>query len=161
MVIDCLKGQLPIIKIDRNLIRPWFKNVPKSLRKQSNVYLWDWSTLADYGAKYENFIASHLIKTVHYWTDAGFGDYGLYFVRDKTKREVDFLITRNQSPWILIEVNSSGSKSVSPHLTHFKKVLNTEHAFQLTIDAQYIEQDCFSIRRPVKVPVQTFLSQLV
>jgi predicted AAA+ superfamily ATPase len=143
------------------LIRPWFRNVPKSLRKQPKVYLWDWSTVTDQGARYENFIASHLLKAVHFWTDAGFADYGLHFLRDKTKREVDFLITRNQSPWILVEVKSSGSKSISPNLKYFQKLLNSEHAFQIIADAQFVEQDCFTIKRPVKVPAQTFLSQLV
>ena len=143
------------------LIRPWFKNVPKSLRKQPKVYLWDWSTVTDPGARYENLIASHLLKAVHYWTDAGFADYGLYFLRDKTKREVDFLITKNQSPWILIEAKSSGSKAVSPHLKYFHKLLSAEHAFQIISDAPYVELDCFTMKKPVKVPIQTFLSQLV
>lgn len=143
------------------LIRPWFKNVPKSLRKQPKVYLWDWSTVTDNGARFENFVASHLLKATHYWADAGFADYGLYFLRDKTKREVDFLVTRNQSPWILIEVKSSGSKTISPHLQYFQKLLNVEHAFQITADAPFVEQDCFAVKKPVKVPAQTILSQLV
>jgi len=58
-------------------LRPWFRNVPKSLRKQPRVYLWDWSLLADPGARHENFVASHLLKAVHWWTDIGLGDYGL------------------------------------------------------------------------------------
>ena len=71
-------------------IKPWFKNVAKSLRKQPKVYLWDWSVIRDEGKRAENFIASHLLKAVHYWTDMGLGDYGLHYLRDKLKREVDF-----------------------------------------------------------------------
>jgi len=61
-------------------LQPWSKNVPRSLLKQPKVYLWDWSLIADPGARAENFIASHLLKAVHWWTDNGFGEYGLYFL---------------------------------------------------------------------------------
>jgi len=143
------------------LIRPWFTNVPKSLRKQPKIYLWDWSTVADHAARFENFIASHLLKAIHYWIDAGFADYGLYFLRDKLKREVDFLVTRNHIPWILIEVKSAENKTISPHLQYFQKLLKVEHAFQVSADAPFIEKDCFTAKRAVKVPAQTLLSQLV
>ena len=43
-------------------IRPWFRNIPKSLRKQPKIYLWDWSVIRDPGARHENFIASHAFQ---------------------------------------------------------------------------------------------------
>lgn len=55
-------------------IKPWYKNVSRSLRKQPKVYLWDWSVINDPGAQAENFVASHLLKAVHFWTDIGLGD---------------------------------------------------------------------------------------
>lgn len=143
------------------LIRPWFKNVPKSLRKQPKIYLWDWSTIANKSFRFENFIASHLKKAVDFWTDAGFADYKLYFIRDKNQKEVDFLIVRDEKPWILVEVKSSEKQSLSASLKHFHNLLKTEYAFQISADAPYIEYDCFSINTPVKVPAITFLSQLV
>ena len=72
-------------------VRPWFRNVPKTLRKQPKLYLWDWSMPGDKGARYENCIASHLLKAVHCWTDIGLGAYGLYYLRDKEKREADYI----------------------------------------------------------------------
>ena len=80
-------------------IRPWFRNISKSLKKQPKLYLWDWSSVENSGAKYENFVASHLLKAVHWWTDIGLGNYGLYYLRDKMQREVDFLVTRDNKPW--------------------------------------------------------------
>jgi len=142
-------------------VRPWYKNVPKSLRKQPKIYLWDWSVLDDKSAKYENFIASHLLKTVQFWNDYGFDDYGLYFLRDKMKREVDFLVTKRNVPWMLVEVKSSESSNISNNLHYYNNLLKTKYCFQINFDSLFIERDCFSLKGPVKVPVSTFLSQLV
>ncbi|MDR1057518.1 MAG: DUF4143 domain-containing protein [Coxiellaceae bacterium] len=68
-------------------IKPWTKNISRSLIKEPKVYLWNWSSITDKGDKAENFVACHLLKAVHFWTDYGFGDYDLYFLRDKEKRE--------------------------------------------------------------------------
>ncbi len=143
------------------IIRPWFTNVPKSLRKQPKVYLWDWSMVLDTGARNENFVASHLLKAVHLWTDAGFGDYNIHFLRDKQKREVDFLITRDGRPWFLVEVKSSATSHLSKSLVYFKETLGLEHAFQIDLRSPFVEEDCFAIKRPIKVPAATLLAQLV
>ncbi len=142
-------------------IRPWYKNIPKTLRKQPKIFLWDWSLIREEGARNENFVASHLLKAVHFWNDAGFGQFGLYFLRDKNKREVDFLIVKDNIPWILVEVKSANNKSISPSLHYFSNLLNVEHSFQLYFSHDFAEMDCFSVRTPVRVPVALFLSQLV
>lgn len=142
-------------------IRPWFRNIPKTLRKQPKIYLWDWSLVKEEGARYENFIASHLLKAVHFWSDAGFGQFGLYFLRDKTKREVDFLIVRNDTPWLLVEVKSADNRSISSSLHYFSKLLQIKHAFQVYLSADFSEIDCFRIKTPIRVPAGLFLSQLI
>lgn len=142
-------------------IRPWYTNVANSLRKQPKSFLWDWSQIDDAGARRENLVAAHLLKAVHWWTDSGLGNYGLYFLRDKMKREVDFLITKNQKPWIMVEVKSSANRDLSPALNYFSKQLGGVHALQVVFDLPYTEMDCFSFDRPVKVPVSSFLAQLI
>ncbi len=142
-------------------IRPYFQNVPKTLRKQPKIYLWDWSHITDPGVRVENFVASHLLKAVHMWTDTGLGDYGLFFLRDKMKREVDFLVSRNKKPWFIVEVKSKSSKRINPSLEYFKNLLQIDHAFQIDFDSPFIEKDCFEVRIPVKVPAETFFSQLI
>lgn len=142
-------------------VRPWFVNIPKSLRKQPKIYLWDWSLIPDTGSRNENFIACHLLKAAQWWTDIGLGSYQLYFIRDKEQREVDFLLTRNDQPWLLVEVKTSGKAKLSPHLTRFQEKTGAPHALQVAIDLNYVEGDCFSLRRPAVVPAKTFLSQLV
>lgn len=142
-------------------VRPWFSNIPKSLRKQPKIFLCDWSLVQDQGARNENFIACHLLKAVQWWTDTGLGSYQLYFIRDKEKREVDFLVTRDEQPWMLVEVKTSGKANLSPHLSVFQEKTGAEHALQVAMDADYVDADCFTVQRPVIVPAKTFLSQLV
>lgn len=141
-------------------VKPWSKNVARSLLKEPKIYLWDWSQVKDPGARLENFMASHLLKACHFWEDCGLGSYGLHFLRDKEKREVDFLVTKNGEPWFMVEVKKS-DESLSPSLEHFKKQIGAPYAFQVVFDLDYEEIDCFSFQRPVVVPAKTFLSQLV
>ncbi|MFA6108606.1 MAG: DUF4143 domain-containing protein, partial [Candidatus Latescibacterota bacterium] len=142
-------------------VRPWFRNVPKSLRKQPKVYLWDWSLVADEGMRRENLTASHLLKAVHWWTDLGLGDFDLRYLRDKARREVDFLVVRDGQPWFLLEVKSSSGRGLSPALTYYQRQLGVSHAFQMAFDSDFIEEDCFAAGRSVRVPAATLLSQFV
>jgi len=142
-------------------IQPWSKNVPRSLLKEPKVYLWDWISVEDEGSRLENFIASHLLKAAHFWTDRGLGHYDLWFVRDKEKREVDFLVTRDKKPWFLVEVKSSSSAGINKNLVYFQEKIRAKHAFQVVFDMEYVPKDCFRHSSPVIVPAQTFLTQLV
>jgi hypothetical protein len=142
-------------------VRPWFRSVPKSLRKPPKLYLWDWSLVPDDGARRENLVASHLLKAVHGWTDLGLGDYELYYLRDKNRREVDFLVTRNRQPWFLVEVISASWRDLSPNLAYLQRATSAAHAFQVAFDAPFAAVDVFSRTTPVSVPALTFLSQLL
>lgn len=142
-------------------LRPWTRHVAKTLRRQPKVYLWDWSLVDDEGARVENFVASHLLKAVHWWTDIGLGTFELYYLRDKAQREVDFLVVRDGSPWFLVETKTSGRGGVSAALGYFQRQTGAAHAFQAAMDLPYVETDCFGVKEPVIVPVATLLSQLV
>jgi len=142
-------------------IRPWFTNVARSLRKEPKYFLWDWSAAPNEGARAENLVASALLKATHLWTDRGLGDFQLCFLRDKQKHEVDLVVIRDGAPWFLVEVKHSASSGLSPSLARFQKQLGAPHAFQVALDAPYVDVDCFSRTDPVIVPARTFLSQLV
>ena len=142
-------------------ISPWSRNIPRSLLKEPKVYLWDWSIIDDEGSRFENFVASHLLKACHFWTDVGLGQYELFFVRTKDGKEVDFLITQASKPWILVEAKLGHNKTLSKNLAYFHQHLATEHAFQVAHNMPYIDQSCFHYVDPTIVPASTFLSQLV
>ncbi len=143
------------------LIRPWSKNIVRSLIKEPKIYLWDWSLVSDRGQHIENFVACHLLKAVHFWKDSGFDDYDLHFIRDKEKREVDFVISKNNEVWALIEVKKSYKEPISKSLMHFHHHLNPEHTFQVACDLGYQDVDVFKLRKPSIVSMKTFLSQLI
>ena len=82
-------------------------------------------------------------------------------LRDKNRREVDFLIVRDGCPWILVE-SKTQSRVLSSALQDFQRKLKVPYAFQVLFDAPYEPIDCFSFEgRSVIVPARTFLSQLV
>ncbi|HSX20157.1 MAG TPA: ATP-binding protein [Gammaproteobacteria bacterium] len=142
-------------------IQPWHKNVKRSLLKEPKIYLWDWALVHDHGGRIENMVASHLLKAVHLWTDLGLGKFGLYYLRDKDKKEVDFLVAKNNDPWFIVEVKSSANKAISHNLKYFADQLDVTHVFEAVYDLDYVDQDCFANTERTRVPLSTFLSQLV
>ncbi len=142
------------------LVRPWHRNIETALRKTPKWYLRDWSAISDPGQRNENLLACHLLKAVEGWTDLGLGNFDLFYLRDKQKREVDFLVTRDGSPWFLAEAKTSDNR-LSPALAHYQRLTGAPHAFQVVFDAPYVNADCFSRTDPVAVPALTFLSQLL
>jgi uncharacterized protein len=142
------------------LVRPWFTNVAKSLRKEPKWFLRDWSGLKDEGSRTETLVACHLLKAVEGWTDLGFGEFELRYLRDKQKREVDFLVVKDDHPWFLVEAKTSDSR-LSPALAHFQAQTGAPHAFQAVMALPFEPVDCFAADRPVVVPAQTLLSQFL
>lgn len=100
------------------------------------MYLWDYSEVEGPGARFENMVASHLLKWVHYNNDFGLPPLELKYIRNKEKIEVDFLILRNKKPWFLIEVKNS-DKSVSSSLVYFSKQLGNIPTVQLVSDLNF------------------------
>ena len=119
-------------------IKPYHKKIARALRAEPKMYLFDILQIpkANSGALLENMTALHLLKACNYWTDVGYGEFDLHFVRDKSKREVDFLIVRDKAPWMLVECKS-GSTSPSSALIYFSKLLKPAHSIQLTTEASY------------------------
>ncbi|WP_342270186.1 ATP-binding protein [Rickettsia endosymbiont of Orchestes rusci] len=141
-------------------IRPWAKNVIRSLIKEPKYYLWDWSQIKDPGAKFENLVASHLLKAVYFWNESGLGDFNLCYLRDKQKREVDFVIIKDNKPWILVEAKVS-DLSISSSLKYFHELLKPEFSFQVVQNKQIIDKSCFDKPGLWIVPAITFLSQFI
>ena len=141
------------------LLRPWYRNVAKGLRKEPKWYLRDWSGIEDKGRRGETMLACHLLKAVETWTDLGLGDFELRYVRDKQQREVDFLVLRSGEPWFLVEAKHQ-EQNLSPALSYFQRQLGCPHAFQAVLDTPFVRSDCFRRHEPVFVPARTLLSQL-
>lgn len=152
------------------LITPWTNNIARSLLKEPKVYLWDWSLVPDIGQRHENFVANHLLKSVHFWSDIGLGVFEMNFIRTKDQEEVDFLIVRDGKPWMLVEVKSSSNTSLSKSLQNYKKILKCPLAFQVVFDMpandkanDWLLQQVIATEQhdaAVILPVASFLSLL-
>ena len=91
-------------------LKPWNKSVPRTLKKEGKIYLYDWTEIDDKGIQFENLVALHLLKACHYWTDTGEGSYDLFYLRNKDKQEIDFLISKDRKPWLCLEAKLSETK---------------------------------------------------
>jgi uncharacterized protein len=105
-------------------------------------------------------LQKHLKKAIDFWSESGQGEFELYFLRDKQQQEVDFLVTRDNQPWILIEAKTT-EQPLSKALSYFADKTKAPFVFQVTKDMPFINQDCFSAKKPLIVPATTLLSQLV
>ena len=68
-------------------------------------------------------VAAELWRAVTLWTDLGYGDFAIHFVKNKEKQEVDFLIVRDREPFLLIEAKLNDQEP-SKSLLSFQKRLN-------------------------------------
>ena len=141
------------------LVKPWHRTVAAAIRKEPKWFLRDWSQIGDVGQRAETFVGCHLLKAVEGWTDSGFGQFELFYIRDKQRREVDFLVAKDQKPWFLVEVKQSDT-SLSPALGYMQSQIKAKHAFQVVVDEPYVHRNCFDYQTPLVVPARTFLSQL-
>ena len=104
-------------------------------------------------------MACHLLKAVEGWSDLGYGDFSIHYLRDKAKREVDFVVTRDNAPWFLVEVKKS-KENLSGSLAYFQQKTHAKHAFQAIVEAEYVDGDCFAYYDPISVPAKTFFESI-
>jgi predicted AAA+ superfamily ATPase len=111
-------------------VAPYAKRIARALKKESKIYFYDWGEIQSDGARFENAVALHLLKAVKLWTALGETAAELYYVRDKEKREVDFLIVADRKPCVLVECKLSDTQP-SPHLLYYQEKLEVPLALQL------------------------------
>ena len=111
-------------------IYPFAASTIKSLRKEPKAYLWDWSQVDNEGARFENMIASHLLKFCHYLYDADGYKAELRYLRNIDGHEVDFIVTIDNKPWFMVEVKLS-DQEVGKNLHYFKDRIKAPFVFQV------------------------------
>ena len=117
-------------------IPPYTAKKIRSLKKENKIYLWDWALAPNAPARYENMIASHLLKFCHYLQDVEGYRMDLYYLRDIDKREVDFLVTCNGRPWFAVEAKTDDT-TPSPALRYFAKRLKIPFLYQVTLNGDH------------------------
>ena len=111
-------------------IYPFQYSTIKSLRKEPKLYLWDWSQVKGEGGRFENMIASHLLKFCDYLRNSEGYKAALHYIRDVEKREVDFLVSIDGKPWLCAEAKLSND-DVSPALKYFGAKMKIPFVYQV------------------------------
>jgi predicted AAA+ superfamily ATPase len=110
---------------------PFTKQLPRAIQKPPKIYFYDNADVdGDEGAIFENLVATHLLKALHFAEDYAGHRYELRYIRDKEKREVDFVILKDRKPIELIEVKLRDTKP-SPHLIYFGEKLKIPKLTQI------------------------------
>jgi len=125
-------------------ISPWSRDLKRSLSKEAKLYFYDWSVLDDPGFRFENLLALTLTRMAARFTETGLGDFEIRYVRDREKREVDFLLVKNGDPVCLIEAKR-GDEKISAHGRYFAARLEVPfHQIVLNADAaEAFPENCF------------------
>jgi uncharacterized protein len=79
------------------LVKPYSQNIAKAQVKAAKLYFYDWAYVAptanDDGARFENLVASHLLKHVQFLNDSQGKQLELKFLRTTNNKEIDFVIS--------------------------------------------------------------------
>lgn len=140
-------------------ISPYSKSLHRAIKKEKKLYLWDWSEVENEAARFENCIASHLLKYCHFLSDIGIGNFELCFLKNKEKMEIDFLITKNKKPFLPIEVKSSDT-APSKAFQAFLSSISCEHGIQIVRQPNVYEKH-EGKHRLLVISAADFLSTLV
>lgn len=117
----------------------------KSVKKEMKHYHYDWTLLADEGARFENMMACHLLKWCQFYEDTQGRDIQLCFFKDSEQREVDFVIVEDKKPICFVEAKLS-EKVINSSLSYLKKKFPEAPAFQVLYKTKYDFQSETGIR---------------
>ena len=128
------------------LVYPYSTHLPRAIQKPPKVYFYDNADVdGDDGARFENLVATHLLKTLHFLEDRDGFRYKLCYLRDKEGREVDFVLLKEKKICELIEVKWADDQ-INSSLRYYQKKLKPPHVTQIagTLDRSY-EKDSIRV----------------
>ena len=105
--------------------------INRSLLKEPKYYFYDVGNARDDpGARLENLVATALLRELHLIEDTTGRRATLHYLRDREKREVDFLAVIDGSPALMVEVKA-GDDNFEKSLLHFRRFLPGVRTVQL------------------------------
>lgn len=129
----------------------------RAVKKEQKHYQFDWTLVPDPAARFENLVASHLLKWVHFEQDAKGRDLDLRYFRDRDGREVDFVVTEKGAPLRFVEAKAADA-DVSSSLRSLKARFPRAEAWQVSAAGtkDYVSPEGIRV-----APATLFLSTLV
>jgi uncharacterized protein len=116
-------------------IMPYGLPYLRAIKKERKLYLWDWSLCDNDAARFENLVASHLLKYCHFREDTEGEEMSLRFLRDSAGREIDFVVLKNGKPEFAVE-RKSGPRALSRNIRYFAQRTPIPHYYQVHLQAQ-------------------------
>jgi len=107
----------------------------RAVKKEQKHYQFDWTLVPDPGLRFENLVAAHLLKWVHFQQDTQGRDLELRYFRDVDGREVDFVLVERKAPVALVECKWSEGE-VDRGLRYLKTRFPGVEAWQITATGQ-------------------------
>jgi predicted AAA+ superfamily ATPase len=128
-----------------------------AVKKEQKLYLWDWSLVEDSGARFENLVASHLLKFCHFMQDVHGYEMELRYLRDVEKREIDFVVLKSSKPIFALECKS-GEKNLSSALRYFHSRAKIPKLYQVHLGNADFEDSETGVR---VIPFTKWISEVL
>ena len=110
----------------------------RAATKERKLYMWDWSLCEDPAARFENLVASNLLKYCHRIEDTEGAPMELRFLRDAARREIDFVVVRNRKPVFAVECKT-GERDLSRNISYFALRSNIPQFYQVHLGTKDVE----------------------
>ena len=112
-------------------VRPYTKSLSRAVLKPPKVYFFDnGDVLSGEGERFENLVATSLLKRLHFLEDRDGYRCELRYIRDKEGREIDFAVIKEGRLEELIEVKFS-DENISKPLLYYAERLKPQKATQI------------------------------
>ncbi len=116
------------------VVPPFSKNIARALLKEPKIYFYDTARVKNEpGLRFENIVANGLIRKIHLGQDLKGEKSQLHYIRDKEKREVDFLTVIDKKIIDLVEVKYSEDQ-LSQNLKYFADRLKPQLPVQVVMN---------------------------
>ncbi len=102
----------------------------KAIKKAQKVFLWDWSQVEDPSTRFENMVASHLLKLCDYWQDVHGYRTELRYIREESGKECDFVVIRDKKPLFAVECKLNDT-DISPSVVYLRSKLSIPKWYQV------------------------------
>ena len=117
---------------------PFGSRQVRALKKAQKLYLWDWSMVPDPGPRFENLVASQLLKYCHWQEDVNGHRMELRYLRDTDGREVDFVVLQDGKPEFAVECKA-GEKAASTSLRYFAERTDIPVFYQVHLGQRHFQ----------------------
>lgn len=129
----------------------------RAVKKEQKLYFWDWTSVENSAPRFENFVASQLLRYCHYQEDVEGYKMELRFIRDIDGREIDFVILQDKKPLFAVECKT-GENHLSSHISYFKNRTNIPRFYQVHLGKKHFGHP---EKEGQMIPIDLFIKEIL